>query len=1001
MKLQLIKTSDQANSTEILKNFYKDDLIVNEKKPFIINYKNCTGPYLASDNAYLLDACSQIATLGLGFNSTSMFGTAHILEGWTGQDRNKEVKGLKNNFINLLKRQLNWKELYLNICHSGSEANEKALYQCYINRVNKESNHILAFEGSFHGRSLISLSSTWSAQKREPFEMPEYKSIFCPYPFILKDNMILDAPNNWQEFWRDTSDRKIEDSWQEDEILKLECDCLLKVKECLLLKKIFAIIIEPMQCEGGDRYSSNRFHQALLNMALAFKIPVIYDEIQTGFNLSTSFFWHQQFKLKETPDYIVCAKKAQVGLVLSKNPIKEEEEFSITSFIRGKIQAASLLQSKDIIKKIQKHVKKCLQKTKELYPDIINNPRSLGLCFAFDLIDSQAVTKFINLRLSYGIMLYPAGEKTLRFRLNTAFLKQDIDFLFMQIHKMLDLLFKKDQKQSSSFIERPIKDVYKTYKLHENLILLKLDPKTYYNRTYSFAEKLIRDKYRLKLIEITKNNFKKYKKEIYNQQIKIYEKSRQTPIEKFEKLVFEEDGIIIAFLNHKEELIACSSGSTLINHKNEGGVLEDTHLNNKMALYIVDNTIDNNYQNKGIGFLLKYIITITAISKGFKVICGRNRDQLAAGMLKINLSLGADITNYIDNAYNDSNSYKTAIYYNIPLDFKEKMDLSSKTYAPIDKTMLDESFISKNLPLIVNKICLSNFVSRDYLSNIKDLSYELKNELRHIYCSSGQSEAVDKILKTIWYNSDKKKSKLISFKGHYFSKGTFLSQALSSNSTPFNVDILEHPNKDNYQQVLIDLENLVKKDRYLAIFIEPLPQNFLCPVDINFLQSLKQLCSKENIKLIYNETASCRYNYNQQQFFASSIESISPDGGICYLGGQAAISFVKEELFIKKPLMLISTWDGDEYSLNRFMADFKAIKRDKSYYFKIIDKFQNFLKEILKDYNYFIHNGCGVIKSSNLPQQLEGSIQLNKNGDYLIYPSFAAMKSFLKTHNKL
>ena len=97
-----------------------------------------------------------------------------------------------------------------------------------------------------------------------------------------------------------------------------------------------------MQSEGGDCYSSDRFHQGLINLCHSFNVPLIYDEVQTGFHLSPRLFWHQQFKLKDPegkplfPHYITCAKKAQTGLVLSLREIyfyRDLLDFQVSSVI--------------------------------------------------------------------------------------------------------------------------------------------------------------------------------------------------------------------------------------------------------------------------------------------------------------------------------------------------------------------------------------------------------------------------------------------------------------------------------------------------------------------------------------------------------------------------------------------------------------------------------------------------------------------------------------------
>src|SRR4029078_5628676 len=57
-----------------------------------------------------------------------------------------------------------------------------AMALCRINCPRKEATRVLAFEGSFHGRTLLALHATHSASKRAPFEIAGYQCTFAPSP---------------------------------------------------------------------------------------------------------------------------------------------------------------------------------------------------------------------------------------------------------------------------------------------------------------------------------------------------------------------------------------------------------------------------------------------------------------------------------------------------------------------------------------------------------------------------------------------------------------------------------------------------------------------------------------------------------------------------------------------------------------------------------------------------------------------------------------------------
>ena len=226
----------------------------------------------------------------------------------------------------------------------------------------------------------------------------------------------------------------------------------MEVRRHLLKGEIFAIILEPMQSEGGDRYSSNRFHLGLILMAQAFDVPLIYDEVQSGYHLGREFFWHRQFQLKSeggeilTPDFVVCSKKSQLGVVLSPHslsllPYELREEFSFASLVRGLTHGVVLDQSGERIESLEREARKHLESLTTNYSKFISCPRARGLCFAFDLNSSKEAGEFVKRRFEHGLLFYPAGERTLRFRLNLSFSSRDIQFLFNQLDSLCRRIF--------------------------------------------------------------------------------------------------------------------------------------------------------------------------------------------------------------------------------------------------------------------------------------------------------------------------------------------------------------------------------------------------------------------------------------------------------------------------------------------------------------------------------------------------------------------------------
>lgn len=1027
MKLPLITTEDAKHGVHVLNQYYDSNLIPAEKKTYLSDLKNSVGPYMGVESAdgkthYFLDAASQIATLGHGFNASAFFGTAEFLESWTNDSTTQEFKEMRKAFLNFFERKLNWKKTYLTFTHSGAEANEMALGYAYRSRVHKDANKVLAFEGSFHGRMMVTLASTWNKSKREPFEWQNYLAEYVPYPEQKDGKIFQKMPAEWREVWNEASLKNfsIPTHWTQlidnDEALKTEVEVLIEVRKKLNSKKIFAIIVEPMQCEGGDCYSTDRFHTALLLMARTFKVPVIHDEVQTGFHLGKEFFWHRELNLKDIsgeqlcPEFVTCAKKAQVGIVLSHKETKnifKGEEFSVASCFRGYAHALSLDQAQSKIAKIEEEVYPRLKKLLDDNKDYVERPRLNGLAFAFDLKDPALLNKCVDLRFKHGLLYYPAGSQTLRFRLNTMFGHKDLDFLFERLDSIIKELCSGVAPTIPTFVETDNDTAENLYDWHNLLIeakLLKLQGKKIeLNSIMPKLEKYLSPNNEFKLFEINAYNFLEYREAIIDLEKEVYEPARQTDIEKFEHTVLNKHSLSLGILKD-QKLVGIAFAGPLKLYPFERGVRMDPHFNDDDSLYMLDVTIAPAFAGMGLGRSLKYALSVVAIAKGIKRIQGRNRDRLAGPMLTINLSLGAIEQNYMKEDYPDYESHRDVFYYTAKADWKKSQHHFSHAFSiPLTEKTMKLDYIKKQMPFIVNKICLSNFVSEQFLKNIKDFISVLPKELRHAYTCSGQSECADKVIKSIWVkSSDEIKkantTKLLTFKGHFFGNGSNLSRSLSYSHDPyFDVTHLTSPNEANVLEILKEVEIQFKTNKYLAVWIEPILQKTMEKVPLEFLRSLKELCQKNNVALIYNETASSMYRFNQNHYFASCIDEIAPDAGMIYTGGQSGLVYTSEKYFLLQPLMLISTWDGDEFSFNTYYEAFKNIQDNKENYLETVKKFQAKIVDQLSRFEMDaikIQNGIGYFKG-NIPSSLAKLFKKNEAHQYIVCPSFDSMKDYL------
>jgi predicted acetylornithine/succinylornithine family transaminase len=163
--------------------------------------------------------------------------------------------------------------------NSGTEAIEAAIK--WARRVGKAEGRteIVAFEGSFHGRSLGALSITWTKAYREPFEPLLPDTRFCP--------------------WND-----------------------LAALRAMVGPKTAGVIIEPVQGESGVRPASAEFLRGIAEVCRERGALLMLDEIQTGFARTGRLFAFQNAGV--TPDVLTLAKPLGGGLPLGAVLLRED-----------------------------------------------------------------------------------------------------------------------------------------------------------------------------------------------------------------------------------------------------------------------------------------------------------------------------------------------------------------------------------------------------------------------------------------------------------------------------------------------------------------------------------------------------------------------------------------------------------------------------------------------------------------------------------------------------
>ncbi|MCP4122492.1 MAG: L-lysine 6-transaminase [Bacteroidetes bacterium] len=193
---------------------------------------------------------------------------------------------------------------------------------------------------------------------------------------------------------------------------------------------IAAILLEPIQGEGGDNHFRNEFVSALRSICDQKDIILILDEVQTGVGLTGKFWCHEHFDAK--PDIICFGKKAQVCGILASNRIKEvkdnvfEKSSRINSTFGGNLVdmvrfglVLEVMQDENLVEhsaKMGAVLKEQLKGLEARFPKLVSNVRGQGLFAAFDVPDGTFRDQLCDEMMKEKVVILGCGDQSIRFR---------------------------------------------------------------------------------------------------------------------------------------------------------------------------------------------------------------------------------------------------------------------------------------------------------------------------------------------------------------------------------------------------------------------------------------------------------------------------------------------------------------------------------------------------------------------------------------------------------
>ena len=316
------------------------------------------------------------------------------------------------------------------------------------NGIKDKGYQVLHFKEAFHGRTGYTLSLT----NTDPIKT----KYFPKFEWPRIDNPYLSFPLNEESL---------------NHVKQKENIAVNQIKEAIKNNPndIAALIIEPIQGEGGDNHFRCQFFQKLKDLSIENDFLLIYDEVQTGIGITGKMWAHQHFtpslcqcnppiELSPIPDIISFGKKTQVCGILAGDRINEVEKNvfkrssrinstfggSLTDMVRFKIILETINEFNLIenAKNNGEYLLKEITKLEEQFPAFVINSRGLGLFCSFDLPSSDERDKLVQEAYKNNLMILGCGTKSIRFRPHLTVTKSEIDFAIDVIKKSINNILK-------------------------------------------------------------------------------------------------------------------------------------------------------------------------------------------------------------------------------------------------------------------------------------------------------------------------------------------------------------------------------------------------------------------------------------------------------------------------------------------------------------------------------------------------------------------------------
>lgn len=392
----------------------------------VIDLEKSQGNFIVDANTgkKYLDMYSYFASLPLGHNHPKVVGDENfkeaILRAALANPTNSDIYAQEYAYFVDKFGQLTLPEGFNHMFFiaGGGLAIENALKASFDWKVQKNTARglgedkgmkVIHFREAFHGRTGYTMSLTNTDPiKTKWFPQFDWPRIINPkLRFPLTDEVV-------------------------EEVAKTEEQAYAQIKQAFAdnPNDIAAIIIEPIQGEGGDNHFRAEFFQGLRKLSDENEAMLIVDEVQTGGGLTGKFWAYEHFGFE--PDIIAFGKKMQVCGIMVNNRIDEiptnvfETSGRINSTWGGNLvdmmrgmKYAEIIREDNLLDNaatVGAHFMRKMTEFSMNYPNVLSNVRGRGLFMAFDCENPEARDQLRSTCFDKGLATLASGSKSIRFR---------------------------------------------------------------------------------------------------------------------------------------------------------------------------------------------------------------------------------------------------------------------------------------------------------------------------------------------------------------------------------------------------------------------------------------------------------------------------------------------------------------------------------------------------------------------------------------------------------